>query len=61
MFEAADPDVFSWYIRNYRPEVNLFVDYSQIVPLECLRSGIWGTAATWGRVLTYKSEAKKSE
>ena len=61
MFEAADPDVFSWYIRNYGPEVNLFVDHSQIVQLECLRSGIWGTAATWGRVLTYKREAKKSE
>ena len=61
MFEAADPDVFSWYIRNYGPEVNLFVDHSQIVQLECLRSGIWGTAATWGRVLTYKDEAKKSE
>jgi len=61
MFEAADPDVFSWYIRNYGPEVNLFVDHSQIVQLECLRSGIWGTAATWGRVLTYKGEAKQSE
>jgi phosphosulfolactate synthase (CoM biosynthesis protein A) len=61
MFEAADPDVFSWYIRNYGPEVNLFVDHSQIVQLECLRSGIWGTAATWGRVLTYKGEAKNSE
>jgi phosphosulfolactate synthase (CoM biosynthesis protein A) len=61
MFEAADPDVFSWYIRNYGPEVNLFVDHSQIVQLECLRSGIWGTAATWGRVLTYKGEEKKSE
>ncbi len=41
MFEAADPEVFSWYVRNYGPEVNLFVDHSQIVQLECLRSGIW--------------------
>jgi phosphosulfolactate synthase (CoM biosynthesis protein A) len=24
MFEAADPDVFEWYIKNYGPEVNLF-------------------------------------
>ncbi|HLI85280.1 MAG TPA: phosphosulfolactate synthase [Bryobacteraceae bacterium] len=56
MFEAADPEVFSWYIHNYGPEVNLFVDHSQIVQLECLRSGIWGTAATWGRILTYKNE-----
>jgi len=54
MFEAADPQVFSWYIKNYGPEVNLFVDHSQIVQLECLRSGIWGTQSLWGRVLTYK-------
>lgn len=55
MFEASDPDVFSWYIKNYGPEVNLFVDHSQIVQLESLRSGIWGTKSLWGRVLTYKS------
>jgi phosphosulfolactate synthase (CoM biosynthesis protein A) len=54
MFEAADPEVFAWYIRDYGPEVNLFVDHSQIVQLECLRSGIWGTKSLWGRVLTYK-------
>lgn len=54
MFEAADPEVFEWYIKNYGPEVNLFVDHSQIVQLECLRRGIWGTKSTWGRVLTYK-------
>jgi phosphosulfolactate synthase (CoM biosynthesis protein A) len=54
MFEAAEPEVFAWYIKNYGPEVNLFVDHSQIVQLECLRSGIWGTKALWGRVLTYK-------
>jgi phosphosulfolactate synthase (CoM biosynthesis protein A) len=54
MFEAADPAVFTWYIKNYGPEVNLFVDHSQIVQLETLRSGIWGTTSVWGRVLTYK-------
>ncbi len=54
MFEAADPAVFAWYVKNYGPEVNLFVDHSQIVQLECLRSGIWGTSSLWGRVLTYK-------
>jgi phosphosulfolactate synthase (CoM biosynthesis protein A) len=31
MFEAADPAVFAWYLKNYGPEVNLFVDHSQIV------------------------------
>jgi phosphosulfolactate synthase (CoM biosynthesis protein A) len=54
MFEAADPPVFEWYVKNYGPEVNLFVDHSQIVQLESLRSGIWGTKSTWGRVFTYK-------
>ena len=55
MFEAADPEVFAWYIKNYGPEVNLFVDHSQIVQLECLRRGIRGTASLWGRVVTYKT------
>jgi phosphosulfolactate synthase (CoM biosynthesis protein A) len=53
MFEAADPEVFAWYIKNFGPEVNLFVDHSQIVQLECLRSGVWGTQSLWGRVWTY--------
>jgi phosphosulfolactate synthase (CoM biosynthesis protein A) len=50
MFEAADPGVFEWYIKNYGHEVNLFVDHSQILQLESLRRGIWGTATTWGRI-----------
>jgi phosphosulfolactate synthase (CoM biosynthesis protein A) len=55
MFEAADPEVFGWYVKNYGPEVNLFVDHSQIIHLETLRRGTWGTLDLWGRVLTYKS------
>jgi len=58
MFEAADPDVFAWYIKNYGADVNLFVDHSQIVQLECLRAGIWGTKSLWGRVVTYKGANK---
>lgn len=50
MFEGADPPVFEWYVKNYSNEVNLFVDHSQIVQLEALRSGIWGTKSTWGRI-----------
>jgi len=61
MFEAADPDVFAWYVKNYGPEVNLFVDHSQIVQLECLRSGLWGTKSLWGRVVTYKGGSPKVE
>ena len=54
MFEAADPPVFEWYVKNYGAEVNLFVDHSQIVQLECLRAGLWGTKSSWGRITTYK-------
>lgn len=50
MFEAADPAVFAWYVKNDGPEVNLFVDHRQVVQLECLRAGIWGTRSRWGRV-----------
>ena len=53
MFEAAEPPVFEWYIKNYGINVNLFVDHSQIVQLECLRAGIWGTKSTWGRVRAF--------
>ena len=61
MFEAADPAVFSWYIKNFGPEVNLFVDHSQIIQLEALRRGLWGTADLWGRVVTFKeSEERRS-
>jgi phosphosulfolactate synthase (CoM biosynthesis protein A) len=49
MFEAANPDVFAWYIKNYGADVNLFVDHSQIVQLECLRAGIWGTKKSEAR------------
>lgn len=54
MFEAAEPAVFEWYVKNYGPEVNLFVDHSQVVQLECLRAGVWGTKGLFGRVVTYK-------
>lgn len=56
MFEAADPEVFSWYVKNYGPDVNLFVDHSQIVQLETLRRGMWGTKSLWGRVVSFKEK-----
>nr|WP_047864206.1 phosphosulfolactate synthase [Rubrobacter aplysinae] len=40
MFEAADPEVFEWYVKNYGPEVSLFVDHSRIIELEAPRRGI---------------------
>ncbi|KAF2275291.1 putative sulfonate biosynthesis enzyme [Westerdykella ornata] len=54
MFEAADPKVFNWYIREFGIDVNLFVDHSQIVQLSCLRRGIWGMADTFGKITTYR-------
>ena len=53
-FSTVDPEVFAWYIKNYGPSVNLFVDHSQIVQLECSRRGIWGTSELWGRIVTYR-------
>jgi phosphosulfolactate synthase (CoM biosynthesis protein A) len=37
-----------------RQALNQFLDHSQIVQLECLRSGIWGTKSLWGQVVTGK-------
>ncbi|KAB2577856.1 Sulfonate biosynthesis enzyme [Lasiodiplodia theobromae] len=54
MFEAADPKVFNWYIREFGVDVNLFVDHSQIVQLSCLRHGIWGMADTFGKITTFR-------
>ena len=31
MFEASDPPVFKWYLKNFGRNVNLFIDSSQIV------------------------------
>lgn len=59
MFEAADPPVFTWYVKTYGVEVNLFVDHSQIVQLECLRVGAWGTNETWGRLFTYPDQPEE--
>lgn len=56
MFEAADPKVFNWYIREFGVDVNVFVDHSQIVQLECLRRGIWGMADTFGKIVSYRSD-----
>ncbi|WP_101294232.1 phosphosulfolactate synthase [Halegenticoccus soli] len=56
VFEAADPEVFEWYIKNFGPKVNLFVDNSQIVELECMRSGLWGKKSSWGRITSYSRE-----
>lgn len=57
VFEAPGPEMFEWYVKNFGPNVNLFVDNSQIVELECMRSGLWGKATSWGRTTTFRREA----
>ncbi|KAI2630238.1 putative sulfonate biosynthesis enzyme [Hypomontagnella submonticulosa] len=54
MFEAADPSVFNWYIREFGVDVNLFIDHSQIVQLAGLRAGIWGKSDTFGKITTFR-------
>lgn len=56
MFEAAEPAVFNWYVREFGVDVNLFVDHSQIVQLSCLRAGVWGMADTFGKIATYRPD-----
>lgn len=56
VFEAPGPEMFEWYIKNFGPNVNLFVDNSQVVELECMRSGLWGKTSTWGRITSFSRE-----
>lgn len=37
MFEASNSKTSEWFVRRYGPRVNLFVDHSQVMNLECLR------------------------
>lgn len=46
-------------MKTYGADVNLFVDHSQVLQLECLRRGVWGTNDTWGRILTYKGQRQR--
>jgi phosphosulfolactate synthase (CoM biosynthesis protein A) len=54
IFEAAEPKVFEWYIKNFGPEVNVFIDHTQALLLEAVRSGVWGSNSLFNRVFTYK-------
>lgn len=53
MFEADDPEVYTRYIRDYGPDVNLFVDISRVLPLEGARRGGWGMHPVVNRVATF--------
>ncbi|KAF8414064.1 hypothetical protein HHK36_002063 [Tetracentron sinense] len=37
MFEASNSKTSEWFVGNYGPRVNLFVDHPQVMGLECLR------------------------
>ncbi|GLU23187.1 hypothetical protein SLE2022_392120 [Rubroshorea leprosula] len=37
MFEASDASTSEWFVKQYGPKVNLFVDHSDVMSLECLR------------------------
>lgn len=57
MFEAADPVVFKWYLQNYGPGCNLFVDHSQIVEYTAWRTKLWGDSRIWaGKKMSYKKK-----
>ncbi|HMK95826.1 MAG TPA: phosphosulfolactate synthase [Candidatus Limnocylindrales bacterium] len=54
MFEAADPPVFKWYLKNFGRNVNLFIDYSQIVEFTAWKTKLWGDPEIWqGKPIHY--------
>ena len=54
MFEASDPPVFKWYLKNFGRNVNLFIDHSQIVEFTAWKTRLWGDPEIWkGRQLHY--------
>jgi phosphosulfolactate synthase (CoM biosynthesis protein A) len=59
IFEADDPEVWNQYIRDYGPEVNLFVDISRVLKLEAARRGGWAQPNhVVNRIATFYEKAK---
>jgi phosphosulfolactate synthase (CoM biosynthesis protein A) len=57
MFESSEPPVFKWYLKNFGPNVNLFIDHSQIVEYTAWRTKLWGDPGIWkGKTLSYRSK-----
>lgn len=55
MFEASDPPVFKWYLKNFGSNVNLFIDHSQVVEFTAWRLGLWGDRDIWkDKKISYK-------
>lgn len=47
MFEAAEPQVFKWYLKNVSRDVNVFIDHSQVVEFTAWKLGLWGDKDIW--------------
>ncbi len=58
MFEGDDPNVYNRYVKDYGPEVNLFVDNSNVLRLEAVRRGGWGNHPIINRVATFYRSGK---
>ena len=57
MFEASDPPVFKWYLKQFGSEVHLFIDHSQIVEFTAWKTQLWGDRDIWkDKTLSYKKE-----
>jgi phosphosulfolactate synthase (CoM biosynthesis protein A) len=57
MFEASDPPVFKWYLKQFGPDVNLFIDHSQIVEFTAWKTQLWGDRDIWkDKILSYEKE-----
>jgi hypothetical protein len=53
LFEKAHENASSDLSGRRTRAKRLIGDHSQLVQLECLRRGVWGTKSLWGRVVTY--------
>ncbi|KAG0449915.1 hypothetical protein HPP92_027153 [Vanilla planifolia] len=42
MFETFSSKTTEWFVKRYGPKVNLFIDHSEVMNLECLRGGNLG-------------------
>jgi hypothetical protein len=61
MFEASDPPVFKWYLKQFEPSVNLFIDHSQIVEFTAWKTLLWGDIDIWkDKNLSYKHFSKQA-
>ncbi len=59
MFEAAEPEVFKWYLLNVSKEANLFIDHTQVTEFTAWRLGLWGDPGIWkGKKISYKGEKR---